>query len=92
MWDRDSHGLFDYESKGIVNKTIKATGCSKNNIFYKQMIFFHFSNVISYSLRSNSLDNLEYPHLAKSRPSLRPFNSGLQVRSVLAFPLQESAG
>jgi hypothetical protein len=29
MWDRDSHGLFDYESKTIVKKNLKCTGCCK---------------------------------------------------------------
>jgi hypothetical protein len=29
IWDRDSHGLYDYESKNIVRQSMKCTGCSK---------------------------------------------------------------
>ena len=27
FWDRDSHGLFDYESKGLVADKMQTTGC-----------------------------------------------------------------
>ena len=27
FWDRDSHGLFDYESKGLVMSNMQAAGC-----------------------------------------------------------------
>jgi hypothetical protein len=30
LWDRDSHGLYDYESKNIVRQSMKCTGCSKS--------------------------------------------------------------
>ena len=27
FWDRDSHGLFDYESKGLKDNKMQSTGC-----------------------------------------------------------------
>lgn len=27
IWDRDSHGLFDYESKTLIESKLTATGC-----------------------------------------------------------------
>ena len=27
LWDRDSHGLFDYDSKGLVDNKLSANGC-----------------------------------------------------------------
>ena len=29
IWDRDSHGLFDYECKTMVHKILKVTGSCK---------------------------------------------------------------
>ena len=31
IWDRDSHGLYDYECKNLVKSTLKVTGCSKED-------------------------------------------------------------
>lgn len=29
FWDRDSHGLFDYESKSLVDDAILVSGCTQ---------------------------------------------------------------
>ncbi len=31
IWDRDSHGLFDYECKTMVHKVLRVTGSCKIN-------------------------------------------------------------
>jgi len=31
IWDRDSHGLFDYECRNVIKHSLKLTGC-RNHI------------------------------------------------------------
>jgi hypothetical protein len=61
IWDRDSHGLYDYESKSIVRQSMKCVGCvmvSRKEQELKQVIpnvdnLEEYQNLISIVPKNN---------------------------------------